>query len=86
MSSVFHTYPEAAQILRQPSDWWLRRNISRLPHRKIGRTVVFADEDLLAIGDLCRVGPASSARWLEAAPVTAVSGLVPSKARRRRTA
>lgn len=83
---VLHTYAEAAQILRQPSDWWLRRNISRLPHAKVGRQVLFSNADLEAILGLCRVPtpPAlSPAATLAAVPASAMPQLLPSRARRR---
>ncbi|MEU7366617.1 hypothetical protein AB0B92_13640 [Streptomyces hygroscopicus] len=83
---TLHTYQEAAAILRQPSDWWLRRNISKLPHVKIGRQVLFTDEDLSAILQTCRVRSVPS-KGLSApsapAPMVSVPGLIPSKARRR---
>jgi hypothetical protein len=83
-----HTYQEAAVILRQPSDWWLRRNISKLPHVKIGRQVLFTDDDLAAILKICRVrsapveGPEAPPAPV---PVVPLPGLVPSRARRRKT-
>ncbi|MEU2181512.1 helix-turn-helix domain-containing protein [Streptomyces thermolilacinus] len=40
-----YTYPEAAAYLRV-EERWLRRNISRLPHSKKGRTVTFTQADL----------------------------------------
>jgi hypothetical protein len=87
-SPALRTYREAAAILRQPSDWWLRRNISRLPHLKIGRQVLFTDEDLAAILQICRVQPFTIAGPPDAppavAPVAAVPQLVPSRVRRRR--
>jgi hypothetical protein len=40
-----YDYAEAAAALRV-EERWLRRNISRLPHSKKGRTVTFTDADL----------------------------------------
>lgn len=88
VTPVLHTYAEAADILRQPSDWWLRRNIARLPHVKIGRQTLFSDEDLAAILRICRVNSSAPAVEAPAPPAAAqvlpVPGLIPSKARRRR--
>jgi hypothetical protein len=85
---VLRTYAEAAEILRQPSDWWLRRNISRLPRLKIGRQVLFGEDDLAAIVKICRVrsAPAEGPQAPTASPpVVPLPGLVPSRARRRKT-
>ncbi|MGW2932927.1 helix-turn-helix domain-containing protein [Streptomyces sp. NPDC001156] len=87
-SPVFYTYPEAAEVLRQPSDWWLRRNISKLPHVKIGRQVLFTDEDIEAILKICRVrsAPVDAPQAPPVpVPVVPLPGLVPSRARRRKT-
>jgi hypothetical protein len=84
---TLRTYEEVARILRQPSDWWLRRNIARLPHVKIGRQTLFSDEDLAAIIQICRVRSSTPVVEVPAPPTTAVvpvPGLIPSKARRRR--
>ncbi|WP_335936666.1 DNA-binding protein [Streptomyces sp. PTD5-9] len=40
-----YTYAEAADALRV-EERWLRRNIARLPHSKLGRSVTFTDADL----------------------------------------
>jgi hypothetical protein len=83
---ALHTYAEVARILRQSSDWWLRRNISRLPHVKIGRQTLFTDSDLEEILRICRVRSSTPAVEAPAPPtaVVPVPGLVPSRARRRR--
>jgi hypothetical protein len=86
---TLYTYAEAARILRQPSDWWLRRNIARLPHVKVGRQTLFADSDLEAILRLCRVPvptEASSGATAALVPSSALPQLLPSRARRRSTA
>jgi hypothetical protein len=84
---ILRTCEEVARILRQPSPWWLRRNIGRLPHLKIGRQVLFSDSDVAAIIQICRVrssAPAVEAPAPPTAAVVPVPGLVPSRARRRR--
>jgi hypothetical protein len=53
-----HTYPEAAAILRV-EERWLRRNITRLPHSKLGRIVRFTDDDLSRIDQLFHHEPTS---------------------------
>lgn len=49
-------YPEAARRLRVPESW-LRRNIGDLPHRKMGKSIGFSEEDLKAISEMCLVRP-----------------------------
>ncbi|MER7833517.1 helix-turn-helix domain-containing protein [Streptomyces sp. NPDC095602] len=51
-----YTYPEAAEYLRV-EERWLRRNISRLPHSKKGRTVTFTQEDLDRIDQMHHYEP-----------------------------
>lgn len=40
-----YSYPEAAQELGV-KETWLRDNIRKLPHKKLGRVVYFLDADL----------------------------------------
>ncbi|MFD6417008.1 hypothetical protein [Streptomyces sp. NPDC060194] len=49
-------YNEAAERLNIPEKW-LRERISTLPHRKFGKFVQFAEEDLQAISDMHFVSP-----------------------------
>ncbi|MFE0177967.1 hypothetical protein ACFWZ2_37225 [Streptomyces sp. NPDC059002] len=50
-------YAEAARRLNIPEKW-LRERISSLPHRKMGKFVGFAEEDLRAISEMYAVRPA----------------------------
>jgi hypothetical protein len=45
---TYRGYAEAAAEL-PCFEYWLRRNISRLPHTRMGRKVSFSDEDIAAI-------------------------------------
>lgn len=65
----YHTYPEAARILRC-KERWLRRNASRLPRQKRGRVVLFSDADLAVIEQMTHIAPTP-----ELAPVAVPSGL-----------
>ncbi|MGW8329428.1 hypothetical protein ACWGLE_16140 [Streptomyces sp. NPDC055897] len=49
-------YAEAARRLNIPEKW-LRERIRSLPHRKMGKFVGFADEDLKAISEMYAVRP-----------------------------
>ncbi|MFF7166841.1 hypothetical protein ACFZBP_36585 [Streptomyces sp. NPDC008086] len=49
-------YTEAAERLNIPEKW-LRERISTLPHRKFGKFVQFAEEDLRAISEMHLVKP-----------------------------
>lgn len=53
-------YSEAAERLNIPEKW-LRERISTLPHRKFGKFVQFAEEDLRAISDMHFVNPGMAA-------------------------
>ncbi|MGW7292821.1 hypothetical protein ACWGIB_10600 [Streptomyces xiamenensis] len=74
-------YTEAAERLNIPEKW-LRERISKLPHRKFGKFVQFAEDDLRAISEMHFVKPGI--------PVTddgdspALSPLQPSKRHRSR--
>ncbi|MFD5510780.1 helix-turn-helix domain-containing protein [Streptomyces sp. NPDC127051] len=53
-----YSVDEAAEILRcRPS--YLRDNLSRLPHQKIGASVAFDEDELEMIKEMHRVRPAS---------------------------
>jgi hypothetical protein len=55
-----YTYPEAAKELRI-SERWLRRNISKLPRSKKGRTVTFSEADLDEIDRIFHRNPPQTA-------------------------
>jgi hypothetical protein len=81
------SYPEAAVELRIKESW-LRDNIKKLPHKKLGRFVYFTDDDLVRIDQLCHVEP-ESGPLAGPVPVPAAAGghpladLKPLPARRR---
>lgn len=88
MSARLH-YPEAAAELRVP-EGWLRKNIKRLPHKKLGRCVYFTPADIERIDAMAHNEPqgvrpaltaATSAPQTEAHPL---AGLKPLPGRRRR--
>ncbi len=54
-------YSEAATRLNIPEKW-LRERIGSLPHRKFGKFVQFAEEDLRAISEMHRVVPQTDGR------------------------
>lgn len=73
-------YSEAAERLNIPEKW-LRERISTLPHRKFGKFVQFAEEDLHAISDMHFVNPGMMA---EKERESALLTLQPSKRSRKR--
>lgn len=73
-------YTEAAERLNIPEKW-LRERISTLPHRKFGKFVQFAEEDLRAISDMHFVNPGMAA---EREHASALTTLQPSKRSRKR--
>lgn len=73
-------YSEAAERLNIPEKW-LRERISTLPHRKFGKFVQFAEEDLRAISDMHAVNP--GATDVQGSKSAALS-LHPSKRTRKR--
>lgn len=80
--ALTYDYAEAAQKLgKLAPEWWLRRNITRLPHRKAGRRVGFTAEDLDAIVATLSVAPAGP---VVDHPLGDLSELIPSKALRQR--
>jgi len=81
--ALTYDYAEAAQKLgKLAPEWWLRRNITRLPHRKAGRRVGFTAEDLDAI--VAKLGVTPAGGPLVEHPLGDLSTLVPSKALRQR--
>lgn len=72
-------YSEAATRLNV-SEKWLRERIGSLPHRKFGKFVQFAEEDLRAISEMHRVVPNADGRTMDE-PSTET--LRPSKRSRR---
>ncbi|GGW15870.1 hypothetical protein GCM10018980_51140 [Streptomyces capoamus] len=80
------TYPEAAAELPGVSESWLRKNIKKLPHTKIGRVVYFTDSDIERIDALFHHEPTTGP--LAAVPAGASTGphplghLVPLPSRR----
>ncbi|MEV5957234.1 helix-turn-helix domain-containing protein [Streptomyces sp. NPDC051987] len=77
-------YPEAAEQLGV-SEGWLRKNIKKLPHTKIARTVYFTDADLERIDVLFHhepsAGPLATPTPIEASP-SPLAALVPLPSRR----
>ncbi|MFE7462588.1 hypothetical protein ACFU6R_00595 [Streptomyces sp. NPDC057499] len=73
-------YSEAAERLNIPEKW-LRERISTLPHRKFGKFVQFAEEDLRTISDMHFVNPGMAA---EREHESALMTLQPSKRSRKR--
>lgn len=72
-------YAEAAERLNIPEKW-MRERISTLPHRKFGKFVQFAEEDLRAISDMHFVRPGVTN---ETGSDVAVMPLLPSKRSRK---
>ncbi|MCZ4118088.1 hypothetical protein [Streptomyces sp. H39-S7] len=73
-------YSEAAERLNIPEKW-LRERISSLPHRKFGKFVQFAEEDLRAISDMHFVNPGMAT---EKNRESALMAIQPSKRSRKR--
>jgi hypothetical protein len=63
------TYPDAARGLGCAEEF-LRRNIRRLPHHKIGRAVAFHDDDMDLLRELFAVRPAPRPVLAEDTPLT----------------
>lgn len=61
MSRRLYDYAEAAEELRVLESW-LRNNIRRLPHIKIGGTVFFTDADLDRILTMHHIEPEQAAQ------------------------
>lgn len=47
---------EVAEIIGKTPNW-VKRNAQRLPHRKIGRTYTWSDDDIAAILEAARYRP-----------------------------
>ncbi|MFE6737564.1 hypothetical protein [Streptomyces tubercidicus] len=77
-------YEEAARRLQIP-EFWLRKRINSLPHRKMGKHVAFADEDLRAISAMHAVQPGERANSANVAHGTAIATLTPSQRSRLRS-
>lgn len=80
------SYGEAAAELKV-SESWLRGNIKRLPHGKLGRSVYFTDSDLERIDELFHREPERGPlAVVKPIPATAgahpLAGLKPLPARR----
>ncbi|MBH1932923.1 helix-turn-helix domain-containing protein [Streptomyces sp. AV19] len=81
MSVSLHTYEEAAAALRIKESW-LRRHIKDLPHTKLGREVLFTDEDLGRISaELFRFEPATGPLAASLRPATGTHPLAHLKPR-----
>ncbi|MFB7085697.1 hypothetical protein [Streptomyces sp. NPDC056296] len=74
-------YSEAAERLNIPEKW-LRERISTLPHRKFGKFVQFAEDDLRTISDMHFVNPCAKT---QADDESLMMTLQPSKRSRKRT-
>lgn len=74
-------YSEAAERLNIPEKW-LRERISTLPHRKFGKFVQFAEDDLQAISDMHFVSPDARSQRDDESMLMA---LQPSKRSRKRS-
>ncbi|MGW7710924.1 hypothetical protein [Streptomyces sp. NPDC054771] len=82
MSLQNYSLEEAAQVLRcYPT--YLRDNLRRLPHQKIGGAVVFDESELLAIKDMHRARPEPQEGAVAGQPALALATITPSLKRRR---
>ncbi|MFB6533053.1 MULTISPECIES: hypothetical protein [Streptomyces] len=77
-------YEEAARRLQIP-EFWLRKRINTLPHRKMGKHVVFADEDLRAISAMYAVRPGERSTSAGIGHGAALATLTPSQRSRSRS-
>lgn len=81
---VVHDYDEAAKILRVEVTW-LKRHIKSLPHSKVGRVVLFTDDDLATIlrqfHHVPVAGPLAETAAAEASTAHPLAGLRPLPAR-----
>ncbi|MFG3259038.1 helix-turn-helix domain-containing protein [Streptomyces sp. NPDC048172] len=72
-------YAEAAHRLGV-KEKWLRERIGDLPHRKMGKFVLFSKQDLQTISEMFAVRPATAART---APTGSPAELRPARSMRR---
>ncbi|MBA0053668.1 DNA-binding protein [Streptomyces sp. AJS327] len=77
-------YEEAAHRLGV-SEKWLRERIATLPHRKMGKYVLFSHEDIAAISSMFAVCPPEGEPDSRAGSAS-ISDLKPSRAGRRHAA
>lgn len=71
-----HTYEQAAELLAPVEESWLRNNVRKLPHSKIGGVVFFTDDDIARIArDLYHVEPQNEPRTRAS---SALAAAVPS--------
>lgn len=73
-------YAQAAEELGV-EERWLRRNISRLPHTKLGRVVYFTDDDLARVDAMFHHEPGTTTPVAGKGPHP-LAQLVPLPARR----
>ncbi|MFI5803378.1 helix-turn-helix domain-containing protein [Streptomyces sp. NPDC051561] len=78
------SYDEAAQRLGIPEKW-LRERIGKLPHRKMGKFVLFAESDLKAISEMFFVSPEEAITPRYGNSSTPLSALKPSSRSRARS-
>ncbi|MEU8887279.1 helix-turn-helix domain-containing protein [Streptomyces sp. NPDC048442] len=78
------TYDEAAQRLGIPEKW-LRERIGKLPHRKMGKFVLFTESDLKAISEMFFVNPEETITPSYGNGSKSLSALKPSSRSRTRS-
>jgi hypothetical protein len=78
-----YDFSEAAEKLRV-SETWLRRHSSRLPRTKLGRTVLFSDDDLQRIREMHHIEPGTTSETLHNRGKPAYMALKPLPSRSRR--
>ncbi|GAA3162191.1 hypothetical protein GCM10017688_05490 [Streptomyces ramulosus] len=76
-------YEEAAHRLQIPESW-LRKRINELPHRKMGKTVLFSHEDLRDISAMHAVRP-DEGKSLPSGVDAHLAALTPSRRSRARS-
>ncbi|WP_381792827.1 hypothetical protein [Streptomyces niveus] len=84
MSLRNYSIDEAADLLRCKKRF-LEDNLQRFPHQKLGQTVAFDENELLAIKDSCRVRQAEATAHgpQTEVPVAVLASIRPSQSRRR---
>ncbi|MFI9204013.1 hypothetical protein [Streptomyces sp. NPDC053048] len=79
-------YPEAARRLGVPEPW-LRQRITTLPHRKMGKWVLFSQRDLQTISEMHAMQPSGhDLTHVIAARSESLADLKPAPRARRRAA